>query len=675
MEVSKYNQMMAYLTRPRDKFRNGGRIGFDNGGSPRTITNQYGTFKVKGDDRRFTKSTVAKPKDGITFSEFRTRAATQPNFLKEVIKKLNPNKSYTAKDLFNLLGITTEKGNPKAIEYFTGELKKAGIKSTANPTGGRGKQYKLKDVIKFFKENPKTTKLGKTSKEVADVRLGAEERLDKDLYDFNTRVTKNVRETAKAENVYLPKNLIGASAGDHIGHPVSLKITDKPEFKNLLKDSNVNKMNSLVFQDAVVNMESLNRNTGYDTKFNTYFKQLNKFLNKPITNKNRQELINIKNDMDNHYNKVINKINETTKKNKFFKGQEKRIPKVTIDIPEVGSKFKSSNLFADMSTVDPEYRYGKVQKINPNAKFFKDLTSDQKQIFKQNIYNQYSDNLNSFYKQANLPTKDVEEFSQFIEAGGVKETVGKKDILGVKETVGKKDILNQKRAVPMSLGATGDIEMAKNIIKKDAATVKNLLSKGSTGLDRYLLRPLTAIEAPTLAIPQSAYAAYELAGDVKRGEQTDVGATDITLPTSLSSLAASKKFGLDLFADNAGRVKKFLRGPFTQQGIRALSRGSVFATPIIEAAIQGYNARQRLLKAREKYGTDDMVPTGLGMAPREYVRDLAIENQKFEGEGLSPFQAAGGGIAKLAGVDSGPPPSKGPTSQGLDFLMKRGRQY
>jgi hypothetical protein len=34
---------------------------------------------------------------------------------------------------------------------------------------------------------------------------------------------------------------------------------------------------------------------------------------------------------------------------------------------------------------------------------------------------------------------------------------------------------------------------------------------------------------------------------------------------------------------------------------------------------------------------------------------------------------AGGGIAKSAGVNSGPPPEKGPTSQGLDFLIKRGR--
>jgi hypothetical protein len=38
---------------------------------------------------------------------------------------------------------------------------------------------------------------------------------------------------------------------------------------------------------------------------------------------------------------------------------------------------------------------------------------------------------------------------------------------------------------------------------------------------------------------------------------------------------------------------------------------------------------------------------------------------------IDPFQAAGGGIAKLAGVNSGPPPERGPNSQGLQGLMKR----
>ena len=38
------------------------------------------------------------------------------------------------------------------------------------------------------------------------------------------------------------------------------------------------------------------------------------------------------------------------------------------------------------------------------------------------------------------------------------------------------------------------------------------------------------------------------------------------------------------------------------------------------------------------------------------------------------LELAGGGIAKLAGVSSGPPPTSGPNSQGLQGLMKRGRR-
>jgi len=43
------------------------------------------------------------------------------------------------------------------------------------------------------------------------------------------------------------------------------------------------------------------------------------------------------------------------------------------------------------------------------------------------------------------------------------------------------------------------------------------------------------------------------------------------------------------------------------------------------------------------------------------------------GTGLRGFSAAGGGIAKQAGVSSGPPPESGPNSQGLQGLMKRVR--
>jgi len=200
-------------------------------------------------------------------------------------------------------------------------------------------------------------------------------------------------------------------------------------------------------------------------------------------------------------------------------------------------------------------------------------------------------------------------------------------------------------------------------------TGRDLFSKGFKGFDRYLLRPLTAIEAPTLALPQSLYQTYKLGSDIAKNQQTDVSAADITLPTSLSSAAASKKFGLDLFADNAGRMKKFLRGPLSPRAVSLLSRGSVYATPIIETGIQGYNAYKALKEADKKASVfEPRVDTALGEAPISYYNKIMSELPAVD-----RFGAAGGGIMKLAGKSSGPAPESGPTPQGLDFLIKRGR--
>jgi hypothetical protein len=60
-------------------------------------------------------------------------------------------------------------------------------------------------------------------------------------------------------------------------------------------------------------------------------------------------------------------------------------------------------------------------------------------------------------------------------------------------------------------------------------------------------------------------------------------------------------------------------------------------------------------------------------------QNLAAERadvtQRKQSEGIDPFQAAGGGIAKLAGVPSGPPPESGPNSQGLRSLYNDDMDY
>ena len=61
---------------------------------------------------------------------------------------------------------------------------------------------------------------------------------------------------------------------------------------------------------------------------------------------------------------------------------------------------------------------------------------------------------------------------------------------------------------------------------------------------------------------------------------------------------------------------------------------------------------------------------GRGYVQSDPVSDLDLQNLAAERPGLF---YAGGGIAKLAGVDQGPPPESGPNSQGLPGLLKRVR--
>jgi len=68
-------------------------------------------------------------------------------------------------------------------------------------------------------------------------------------------------------------------------------------------------------------------------------------------------------------------------------------------------------------------------------------------------------------------------------------------------------------------------------------------------------------------------------------------------------------------------------------------------------------------------------------AGEQRVKDLEAQKNLLRSQSRgfgTPVMAdqllAGGGVAKMAGVSSGPPPEKGPMSQGLPGLLKRGRR-
>ena len=165
--------------------------------------------------------------------------------------------------------------------------------------------------------------------------------------------------------------------------------------------------------------------------------------------------------------------------------------------------------------------------------------------------------------------------------------------------------------------------------------------------------------------------AFELGKDIATGQKTDVGAADITVPGAFAAAVPESLYrpSVGRFAKAKDFLKPIARLGLSQNLLRTIGRGSVFATPFLEAGIQGYNAYKDLQEANRNASVfEPRVDTALGKAPISYYNRIMSELPEVDRSG-----AAGGGIMKMAGKSSGPPPESGPISQGLDFLMKRGR--
>ena len=110
--------------------------------------------------------------------------------------------------------------------------------------------------------------------------------------------------------------------------------------------------------------------------------------------------------------------------------------------------------------------------------------------------------------------------------------------------------------------------------------------------------------------------------------------------------------------------------------IKGLSRASTFGFPVVKAGEEFLKTRGRIrdfeqrMTPMERNNPENFQMTAAGKAPKELVKQFMSElpQDAFEYTG-----AAGGGLLKQAGDRSGKPPEAGPTPQGLDFILKRGR--
>ena len=367
-------------------------------------------------------STISVAEDAVSYPEATTLMKNKPEVFKSLLKKKD--EYVNQESLGNYLKMMFErdtsgvksKFGKSQYDAFGNRLRDLGVKSKT--TLGGEKQFSINDAIKKMVEGSKN-KLVKGQR-VNKLKARNERELDPELFDFRASLRNRVANLSKSEDIFLP------NAIDDVGHPFSL--TRSTKFKNLFKDSNINKLNTLVYQDKFLNQD-LFKVTGYEKNYVSMFKDLEKLRNKPVTKETQKKLLEIKDKMNNNYNYIVNIVSDPKKiKNlinkdekrigdsyaKYIAGQTDRIQKIDINIPKVGEKFQSKDLFVDMSKVNPNYIMGYVDKINPNAKRLKDLSMSERAIFESNAKSQNADIVTDFYKKAKFGKEPIEELQESI---------------------------------------------------------------------------------------------------------------------------------------------------------------------------------------------------------------------------------------------------------------------
>ena len=356
---------------------------------------------------------IPEPKKGIAYKNATTFAKKDSNFFKKFITEENTGQFLSPREIGHSLGIKFK--NKSELDSFVADLKRFNVES--QHYSGKQSLYNFDDAVGKITEGYRK-KLVKGDRLSNSKRIEIENRLDAPLFKLRNKIQQQVSRVSKNENIYLQRAI------DDLGHAVSIKITDK--YPKLFKNSTVNRINSLVYQDPYINQDVM-KITGYETRFDSMFKELDSLVNKPVTTKTQLRILDIKQDMLTNYNNLIETISNPKKLKmvmedagkeislshlKNISTQTNRIPKIDVNVPKIGSTFKSSDIYVDMSKVDSAYIMGHVNQINPTAKYFKDLSLSEKALYEANMKEQTAGILENYYKKAKFPKEQIDELRE-----------------------------------------------------------------------------------------------------------------------------------------------------------------------------------------------------------------------------------------------------------------------
>ena len=356
------------------------------------------------------------------------------------------------------------------------------------------------------------------------------------------------------------------------------------------------------------------------------------------------------------YNSAATKVENNLNQGRLRGAKKITIPKMSFDAPKntianyknFNTTYKKAfdNVFAtqkysfvipkDLKTI-PQLR---KEVIDPNSSTYKQMINTLKKGFNEFDEKKLFDKINnatpdSFKKILRKIPRIASLNDDFTGPGGFPLTAGLDSSIGVRP-----------------------VEEEKNFIQRNPFTTAagTAAAAATTKTGRNILKRLAAGAFTPTGI------ALQTAG---------LGGLDLTTPAGRLSLGAEAAFAPELVKASIGATKG-MKNRALQKGIqqvlnlglptRLALRAARLASPIGIATLAGEGLYQGGKFAKQRF--EELA----AMSPKQR-QELRSEGAR---QAFDPFQAAGGGLAKQAGDRSGRPPEKGPNSQGLLSLMKRG---
>ena len=341
-----------------------------------------------------------------SWSDFTTKVSEDSSYIKKLTKPLikegliNKSQYLPQNDLEKIFSID-HRGNKSAKNNMGYIIKNLSSEGGIRKIKGKFPRYHVGDVMKAFQ-----LKYGDGGKKIYGVvKKGTPKKykelksFDEGLHSIITGFQDSFASAAKIENLTTDKNkVIDKATPDH-SHAEPR--TTMLKFPNVFKNSNLKTLQTITLTDPMFNQEILSKG-GFESRKIKIYRTLNNYIGKKVTPEIQEILTEQKTKLNNINNQILVAANKAG-----LEGVEETFVPIDINVPNVGEKFKSENIFGDTTCKNI---MGNVYEINPNAKVYNDLSKEEKAIYRDNLINEYIDYYKDFYKRAEFDEDDINSF-------------------------------------------------------------------------------------------------------------------------------------------------------------------------------------------------------------------------------------------------------------------------